>query len=62
MIHRYRVTINVDEAREGETKVRISAQAEKEQDGNILATGGIHEAEFFQRFFANLDKALFLEQ
>tara|TARA_B100001750_G_C15360970_1_gene522181 strand:- start:192 stop:821 length:630 start_codon:yes stop_codon:yes gene_type:complete len=62
VIHRYRVTINVDEAPESETKVRVSAQGEKEQDGNILATGGIHEAEFFQRFFANLDKALFLEQ
>ena len=62
VIHRYRVTINVDKAPESETKVRVSAQGEQEQDGNILATGGIHEAEFFQRFFANLDKALFLEQ
>ena len=62
VIHRYRVTINADEGAEGETKVRVSAQGEKEQDGNVLATGGIHEPEFFQRFFASLDKALFLEE
>jgi len=62
VIHRYRVTINVDERLASETKVRVSAQGEKEQDGKILATGGIHEPEFFQRFFANLDKAIFLEQ
>ena len=62
VIYRYRVTINLDEVADGGTNVRVSAQGEKEQDGNVLATGGIHEPEFFQRFFASLDKALFFEQ
>ena len=41
--------------------VRVSASGEIEQDGKILSTGGVHEPEFFQQFFANINKALFLE-
>jgi hypothetical protein len=55
------ITFN-DEIADGEIKVRKSAQGEVEQDGNILQTGGVHELEFFQRFFASLDKSFFLEE
>ena len=61
-IHRYRLTVNLDEANNNEISVRVSAQGETEQDGKILQTGGVHEPEFFQRFFASLDKSLFLEE
>ena len=58
----YRITVNLDEITDGEIKVRVSAQGDVEQDGNILQTGGIHEFEFFQRFFASLDKSFFLQE
>jgi|TARA_B100001079_G_scaffold150391_1_gene128946 hypothetical protein len=54
--------VNLDEVADGEIKVRVSAQGEIEQDGNILQTGGVHEPEFFQRFFASLNKSFFLEE
>ena len=60
-IYRYKVTINLNELDADNTKIRVSASGEIEQDGKILSTGGIHELEFFQQFFANVNKALFLE-
>ena len=60
-IFRYKVTINLNDLNDNNTKIRVSASGEIEQDGKILSTGGIHELEFFQQFFANVNKALFLE-
>ena len=60
-IYRYKVTINLNDLDNENTKIRVSASGEIEQDGKILSTGGIHELEFFQQFFANVNKALFLE-
>ena len=61
-IYRYRVTINLTELTNGETNVRVSASGEVEQDSNILSTGGVHELEFFQKFFAGMNQGLFLDQ
>ena len=61
VVYRYRVTVNLNELNQTETEIRVSATGESEQDGSILQTGGVHEPEFFQKFFANMDKALFLE-
>ena len=60
-IYRYRVTINLNELGNDETSVRVSASGEVEQDAKILSTGGVHEVEFFQRFFAGMNQALFLD-
>tara|TARA_B100001758_G_scaffold64619_1_gene53844 strand:+ start:409 stop:1086 length:678 start_codon:yes stop_codon:yes gene_type:complete len=62
MIYRYRVTINLTELNNDETNVRVSASGEVEQDGKILSTGGVHEPEFFQKFFAGMNQGLFLDQ
>ena len=62
MIYRYRVTINLTELEEKETNVRVSASGEVEQDGKILSTGGVHEPEFFQKFFTGMNQGLFLDQ
>ena len=61
-IYRYKVTINLTELTDGETNVRVSASGEVEQDGKILSTGGVHELEFFQKFFAGMNQGLFLDQ
>ena len=61
VVYRYRVTVNLNELNQTETQIRVSATGESEQDGSILQTGGVHEPEFFQKLFANVDKALFLE-
>ena len=61
VVDRYRVTVNLNELNQTETQIRVSATGESEQDGSILQTGGVHEPEFFQKFFANVNKALFLE-
>ena len=60
-IFRYKVTINLNDLNTDNTKIRVSASGEIEQDGKILSTGGIHEPKFFRQFFANVNKALFLE-
>ena len=60
-IYRYKVTINLNELGNDETSVRVSASGEVEQDAKILSTGGVHEVEFFQRFFAGMNQALFLD-
>ncbi|MBH50658.1 MAG: hypothetical protein CMG70_01675 [Candidatus Marinimicrobia bacterium] len=62
MIYRYKVTINLTELNDTETNVRVSASGEVEQDGKILSTGGVHEPEFFQKFFAGMNQGQFLDQ
>ena len=61
-IYRYKVTINIDDSGIENTVVRVSASGELEQDGKILESGGIHEPEFFKRFFASMNKSLFLDE
>jgi len=61
-IYRYRITINLTELKNNETNVRVSASGEVEQDGKILSTGGVHEPEFFQKFFNGMNQGLFLDQ
>lgn len=61
-IYRYKVTINLTELVNGGTNVRVSASGEVEQDGKILSTGGVHEPEFFQKFFAGMNQGQFLDQ
>ena len=61
-IYRYKVTINIDESGIENAVVRVSASGELEQDGKILESGGIHEPEFFKRFFASMNKSLFLDE
>ena len=61
-IYRYKVTINIDQAESNNTNVRVSASGELEQDGKILESGGIHEPEFFKRFFASMNKSIFLDE
>ena len=61
-IYRYKVTINIDEAESNNINVRVSASGELEQDGKILESGGIHEPEFFKRFFASMNKSIFLDE
>ena len=61
-IYRYKVTINIDETGPNNTNVRVSASGELEQDGKILESGGIYEQEFFKRFFASMNKSIFLDE
>jgi len=61
-IYRYKVTINIDESGSDNTNVRVSASGELEQDGKILESGGIYEPEFFKRFFASMNKSIFLDE
>ena len=44
------------------TEVRVSASGEVEKDGAILQTGGIHEPDFFQMFFTNIENSLLLKK
>ena len=62
VIYRYKVTINLEEIDLKNTKIRVSASGELEQDGSILKTGGIHEADFFRKFFASMEKSMFLDE
>ena len=60
-VYKYRITINLDSINEQETKVRVSLQGQQMRGSDIERTGTVNDPEFFQRFFANLDKSLFRE-
>lgn len=60
-VYKYRITINLDSMDGQETKVRVSLQGQQMRGDDIERTGAVNDPEFFQRFFANLDKSLFLE-
>ena len=62
VIYRYKVTINLEELDSENTQIRVSASGESEQDGAILKTGGIHEPDFFRKFFASMEKSMFLDE
>ena len=62
VIYRYKVTINLEELDSLNTRIRVSASGESEQDGAILKTGGIHEPDFFRKFFASMEKSMFLDE
>ena len=62
VIYRYKVTINMEELDSLNTQIRVSASGESEQDGAILKTGGIHEPDFFRKFFASMEKSMFLDE
>ena len=62
VIYRYKVTINLEELDSLNTQIRVSASGESEQDGAILKTGGIHEPDFFRKFFASMEKSMFLDE
>ncbi|MFQ6607125.1 MAG: hypothetical protein ACE5EE_01165 [Fidelibacterota bacterium] len=61
VLYKYKVTVNLEAAGDSQTKVRVSAQGERLVGGSVVEAGPIQEPEFFQRFFASLDKSLFLE-
>ncbi len=55
-IYRYKITINLNKLEIKKTEVRVSATGERERSGNIISTGGIHEPEFFQKFFTQFNQ------
>ncbi len=56
LVYRYMVTINLNELENSITEIRVSATGETERGGEIISTGGIHEPEFFNKFFSQFDK------
>ena len=56
IIYRYKVTINLNQLKNKKTEVRVSATGETERSGKIISTGGIHEPQFFQKFFTQFDQ------
>jgi len=60
-VYKYNITINLESINEQETKVRVSLQGQQMRGSDVERAGAVNDLEFFQRFFANLDKSLFLE-
>ena len=60
-VFQYKMTINLEQLDDKETNIRVSVQGQTLVGGKVVKAGPIHEPEFFQKFFASLDKALFLE-
>ena len=57
-IYRYKITINLNQLENKKTEVRVSAAGETERNGKIISTGGIHEPQFFQKFFTQFDQQI----
>ncbi len=60
-VYQYKVTVNVESISGGESRLRVSAQGERLEGGRVVGAGPVQDPEFFQQFFASLDKALFLQ-
>ncbi|MFB0516335.1 MAG: hypothetical protein ACETWG_07005 [Candidatus Neomarinimicrobiota bacterium] len=60
-VYQYKVTLNIESVGPNVTRVRVSGSGQRERGGQVEEAGPIEDPEFFQRFFASLDKALFLE-
>ncbi|MDB3868475.1 hypothetical protein N9263_00250 [Candidatus Marinimicrobia bacterium] len=57
--YRYQLNVNLSEAEEGGTKVRIIAQGEYLEDGNIVRAGAIQDPVFYNRIFMRIDNIIF---
>jgi hypothetical protein len=60
-VYQYKVTVNLESVGPGETQVRVSGAGEQRRGDNVEQAGAIEDPEFFQRFFTDMDKALFLQ-
>ena len=58
-----KTTINVTQESKDpvSSTIRTNFQASREQGGSVKYAGSKHSQEFFQSFFAALDKSLFLD-
>jgi hypothetical protein len=61
-VYSYRVTVNCEAHGQRQTRVRVSTQGSRQVGGKVAEAGPVNDPEFFQRFFASLDKSLFLEK
>lgn len=62
-VYNLKTTINIVQESEDSVSstIRINFQASREQGGTVKYAGSTHSMEFFQSFFAALDKSLFLD-
>ena len=62
-VYNLKTTINIVQESEDpvSSTIRINFQASREQGGTVKYAGSTHSMEFFQSFFAALDKSLFLD-
>jgi hypothetical protein len=62
-VYNLKTTINIAQESEDpvSSTIRINFQASREQGGAVKYAGSTHSMEFFQSFFAALDKSLFLD-
>lgn len=58
IFYKYKITINASDYGINETKLRVSALGEKIKGDNVIRTGPIHDTEFYNRFFSELNKEL----
>jgi hypothetical protein len=61
-IYQYKLTVNIESISDEETSVRVSSAGELRRGDTIEQAGPVEDPEFFTRFYAALDKALFLEE
>lgn len=61
-IYQYKLTVNIELISPEETSVRVSGAGELRRGNTIEQAGPVEDPEFFTRFYAALDKALFLEE
>ena len=57
--YNYKLNVNLSENDNGGTKVRIIAQGEYLEDGNVVRAGAIQDPKFYNRIFRNIDNIVF---
>jgi hypothetical protein len=57
-IYHYQITVQLKEQSDSETSVRVSGQGTKSRGGSVEQAGPIHDAAFFDGFFAQVNGSL----
>ena len=60
--YKYDVTLNLRPLTDGPTEIRVNANGMWIDDGQVEKTGPVHDALFYEEFFAALDEAVRLEE
>ena len=58
LFYKYKITINASDYGINETKLRVSAIGEKIKGDDVIRTGPIHDTEFYNKFFSELNNEL----
>ena len=59
MTYHYKLNVTISERDDGRTQIRIIAQGERLEDGNVVKAGTIQDLDFYNRIFDQIDNVIY---